>query len=741
MARYELPAHAAETAVPRVPLPDRLIRRGTELGITDLYTHQVETIDALRAGEHVVLATATASGKSLAFQLPIAEAALGSEPATALLVYPTKALAQDQLRSLRRWLVPTLVAATYDGDTPPDERSRVRRDANVVLTNPEMLHQGILPFHARWATFLMRLRYVVVDELHTLRGVFGTHVAMVLRRLRRVAAHYGATPTFCFASATVADPDALASSLLGAPVRAVTDDGSPRPVREIALWRRPLLDAEQGSRPSANRATARILARFVQDDVSTIAFTRSRRSTELVATGAKQELERAGFAELTASVAAYRAGYRPEERRALEAALQHGHLRGLAATSALELGVDVGRLDAVVLDGFPGTLASFWQQVGRAGRDGRPATAVLVTGDDQLDEWYASHPRDLVTGTPEAAVVNPDNPEVLRAHVACAAHELPLEPSCATYFGPGLDDAVLELVRSDRLVARAGLFYWSGGRSPAPGVGLRSGGGADIELVRNGTHEPIGTVDAGRVYDVAHEGAIYLHQGQAFRVLELDATNGYAVLEPADDADEYTTTRRRSDVEIDSVTDAAPIGVGAAALATVTVIERTLAFQRRRASTRALIETVPLDVPAHELHTRAALYTIPLERLVAAGVDGGRVLAAVHAVEHALIGMLPRFAICDRSDLGGVSMASHPATGDPTIVIYEGVPGGVGIVEVAVSRRDEHLAATLELVSACGCSSGCPTCIQSPKCGNWNENLDKGAAITLLKLLTGHPDG
>jgi len=418
-------------------------------GLDRLCTHQAEAIDRLHGGEDIVVATGTASGKSLCYQLPIVDNAVREAPDTALMLFPTKALAQDQLRSLRSWLVPGLRAVTYDGDTLPDDRTWARKHATVVLTNPEMLHQGILPFHARWATFLMRLRLVVVDELHALRGIFGSHVAQVLRRLRRVCAHYGADPVFCFASATIGNPGELAQALCGRPVVAIDDDGSPHAERCFALWQRPLLDPHLGTRSSANGETAALLARFVAAGTPTLAFTRSRRGAELVAGRARRILDDAVTAGagggLTERIAAYRAGYLPEERRDLEARLSDGRLLGVAATNALELGIDVGGLDAVVLNGFPGTLASLRQQAGRAGRGDRRAAAVLVAGDDQLDQWYATHPDDLFTREPGAAVVNPDNPFVLRPHVGCAAHELPLTPDDTDWFGAGLDEAVRDL--------------------------------------------------------------------------------------------------------------------------------------------------------------------------------------------------------------------------------------------------------------------------------------------------------
>jgi len=450
--------------------------------------------------------------KSLCYQAPIVAGVVEDRRDTALLLFPTKALAQDQLRSLRSWLVPGLRAVTYDGDTDGDDRAWARKNANVVLTNPEMLHMGILPSHKAWATFLMRLQYVVVDELHTLRGIFGSHVAHVLRRLRRLCEHYGSDPTFFFASATIGNPGELASALCGRDVDEIVDDASPRAERVLACWQRPLLDAHSGARGSANIETAELMTRFVRSNHQTLAFTRSRRGAEVVAQYARRRL--AGAApELADRVAAYRAGYLPEERRALELDLSSGRLLGIAATNALELGIDIGGLDAVVLNGFPGTLASMWQQAGRAGRTGRRSAAVLVAGDDQLDQWYAAHPTELTHRAPERAVVNPRNPFIVRAQVACAAHEMPLSPDDERWFGPGLDDAVRDLVRDDLLAPRAGRMYWSGERGPARGVGLRSGSSLEYRLVDMESERTIGTVDDARVFSIAHPGAVYLHQG------------------------------------------------------------------------------------------------------------------------------------------------------------------------------------------------------------------------------------
>jgi DEAD/DEAH box helicase domain-containing protein len=734
--RTTLPARAARTAALATPFHPDVEARLASRGMDALYTHQAEAFDRLAAREHVVVATGTASGKSLCYQLPIVDAAVRGAQDTALLVFPTKALAQDQLRSLRGWLVPGLRAVTYDGDTPPDDRAWARKNATVVLTNPEMIHQGILPFHQRWSTFLMRLRYVVVDELHATRGIFGSHLANVLRRLRRVCAHYGSDPTFCFASATIGNPAELASTMLGAPVHLVDDDGSPQSERGFALWQRPLLDATTGARASANVETAELLSRFVAAGHPTLAFTRSRRGAELVAGHARRILGTRAPAAAD-RVAAYRAGYLPEERRALEQQLTSGALLGVAATNALELGIDVGGLDAVVVNGFPGTLASLRQQSGRAGRSDRRAAAVLVAGDDQLDQWYAQHPDELFARPAEAAVVNPQNPFVLEPHVACAAHELPLTQDDDAWFGPGLDDAVRALVQADQLKPRGGKMYWSGRHPPAPGIGLRSGTNAEFTLVASDDPEQpvIGTVDGARIYSVAHPGAIYLHQGRQWRVAALDVAAREARLVDADGEDEYTQAREDISIDIDRVDEQRPFGPATVHVGTVTVTNQVVAYQRTKASTNERIEIVPLDVPPRTLTTEAVWYTIPPERLEAAGVASPQVISAVHAAEHALIGMLPLFTICDRWDVGGVSMAMHPATGVPTIFVYDGYPGGAGIARLAYADATAHVHATAELVAACPCRTGCPSCVQSPKCGNWNEYLDKDAARKLLDLL------
>jgi DEAD/DEAH box helicase domain-containing protein len=732
--REVLPERPARYEQLAAPLHPEVEARIAARGIDQLWAHQAAAIDALRDRRSVVVATGTASGKSLCYQAPIVSSVVEGRRDTALLLFPTKALAQDQLRALRSWLVPGLRAVTYDGDTAGDDRAWARKNANVVLTNPEMLHMGILPSHQRWATFLMRLQYVVVDELHTLRGIFGSHVAHVLRRLRRLCEHYGSQPTFFFASATIGNPGELASALCGLDVEQIDDDASPRAERVLACWQRPLLDAHSGARASANVEAAELLTRFVRSNYQTLAFTRSRRGAEVVAQYARRRLATSA-PELAGRVAAYRAGYLPEERRALELDLSSGRLLGIAATNALELGIDIGGLDAVVLNGFPGTLASMWQQAGRAGRTGRRSAAVLVAGDDQLDQWYAAHPTELTRRAPERAVVNPQNPFIVRAQVGCAAHELPLTPDDERWFGPGLDDAVRDLVHADALTPRGGRMYWSGAPAPARDVGLRSGSSVEYRLLDLESERTIGTVDDARVFSVAHPGAVYLHQGRQYRVDRLDRDEHVAILEPYDDADEYTQARTTTDITIVSEDAFTPLGNAVVHLGTVEVRSQVVAFQRKQISTNNIIEVRDLELPERALVTRACWYTVPSDGLQAAGIEASELVGAVHAAEHGLIGMLPLFTICDRWDVGGVSMALHPQTAQPTIFVYDGYPGGAGIAELAFDAAERHARATLELIAACSCDDGCPSCVQSPKCGNWNEYLDKRAAVALLGMM------
>lgn len=721
-----LPATPARHGATTEPLPAEL---AAMLPSGGLWCHQARAIDLARAGRSVAVATGTASGKSLCYQMPVAEAAL--EGGTSLLVYPTKALAQDQLLSLASWDLPGLVPATYDGDCSPEERTWVRSHANVVLTNPEMLHQAVLANHRRWAQFLHRLRYVVVDELHTLRGVFGTHVAQVLRRLRRLVEHHGGRePTFVFTSATIGEPGALAGELAGVPVEVVDVDGAPSGERTVVLWNPAAATDDSDARFSVHGEAAALAARLVDAGLRTLVFCRSRRATELVAGEIRAALD-PGTAELVRS---YRAGYLPEERREIEAELFSGRLRAVVATNALELGVDIGGLDAVVLCGYPGTISSFRQQVGRSGRAAGASLAVLVAGEDQLDQWMMRHPDDLFGRPPEPAVVNPSNPHVYVPHLGCAAHEVPLRHCDARYWPDTLDDGVRRLVLDDRATVRRRkgepITVWSGRGTPAPTIGLRSTSRGEYRI-EDHDGAVIGTVDEARAFEVVHPGAVYLHQGRAWHVVELDRDRGVAVVEP-DDGDTYTQARTDVEIALGDVDAERHVGGARLRLGSVEVTNRVVGYQVRSVGDHEVLAREQLDLPPTHLRTRAVWYAFDDDVVGRAGVDPADLAGALHAAEHAAIGILPLFTICDRWDVGGVSTEWVPETGAATIVIHDAYPGGAGIAELAFDAADRHLDATLEVLRSCRCPDGCPSCVQSPKCGNGNEPLDRHAAARLL---------
>jgi DEAD/DEAH box helicase domain-containing protein len=727
-----LPARQARSVSFPDDLPALLVSRLRARGIEALWSHQAEALALARAGSNVVVATGTASGKSLCYQLPVFEALLG-EGRTALYLSPTKALAHDQLRAVRSFALTGVRAASYDGDTPTEERPMVRRNANLVLTNPDMLHQGILPSHERWSGFLRRLAVVVVDEAHTLRGVFGSHVAAVLRRLRRVAGRYGAQPVFVLASATLGNPGQLAERLVGLPVEAVTDDGSPKGPGSFALWEPPLVDEATGIRGSANTEAAAWLTAAVEAGVRTLCFTRSRKAAELVATYTRRRVAEVDR-DLSRRVRAYRAGYLAHERRALEQALAGGELLAVAATNALELGMDIGGLDAVVLDGFPGTVASMWQQAGRAGRQGSASLAVLVGSDDPLDAYLLHHPADLFGRPVEAALVDPGNPYVLSPHLVCAAYEAPLSEEDLALFGPVARALCAQLETEGVLRRRRDGLHAAAGRSPAAAVDLRNAGGAPVTIVVADSGQVVGTVDGGRATSTVHRGAVYLHQGEPYRVVELDLDEGVALVEEAT-GDEYTQARRDTDIEVIEPTRRVDLPRSALWLGRVAVSNQVVGYERRRVGTGELLGYEDLDLPPARLATVAYWYTLSAELLGAAGLAAEQVPGAAHAAEHAQIGLLPLFAMCDRWDIGGVSTAWHPDTGTATIFVYDGYPGGAGIAERGHELAARHLRATRDTVRECPCENGCPSCVQSPKCGNGNSPLDKAGAVRLLDEL------
>lgn len=726
----EQPARPARTAELERPLPPPIAERLDEMGLTRLWTHQARAIDLLRTGASTVIATGTASGKSLCYQVPILESVADpTDPGTALCLFPTKALAQDQLRAFTEFATPGLQALTFDGDSDAGHRATARRRATVLLSNPDMVHHGILPNHERWAPFLSRLRFVVIDELHVLRGVFGTHVAHVLRRLRRLCEHHGSSPTFVFTSATIGDPADLAGRLCGGPVTAVTDDGSPRGERTVAFVDPTRIDVD-GRTWSPNRVTAEVVADLVAAGHRTLAFCRSRAGTEVVAA----EIVRR-HPELDGRVRPYRGGYLSDERREIEAQLFSGVLGGVVATSALELGVDIGGLDAVVLNGFPGTIASLWQQIGRSGRQQQPSVAVLVAGEDQLDRHFLHHPDEVFSRPPEPAVINPANPFILDPHLGCAAYERPLDHDDENRWGEDLADGVRRLVLDDvlRVADRGGRVrgHWAARGRPARGINLRTGTSGEVQIAfANG--RVIGTIDRARAPEQVHPGAVYLHQGRPHRVTALDLDEGFALVD-ADPGIEYTLARSEVDLRVLDEDARRPVGRLHVGLGPVEVTSRVTGYQRRETLTGRILGAVDLELPPSTLVTRGVWWEIPDDLLEEADVEVAAVPGTLHAAEHCGIGILPLFAICDRWDVGGVSTPWLGDLASPAIVIYDGHPGGAGVSDLAFHAAEEQLRATLGVLQSCSCEDGCPSCVQSPKCGSWNEPLDRWGARDLLE--------
>jgi DEAD/DEAH box helicase domain-containing protein len=730
-----LPAKTGVTVRPEPPLPGALRRRLQAKGIDGLWTHQAEALAAVRRGENVAVSTGTASGKSMCFNLPAIENILADRRSRALYLYPTKALAQDQLRALRGFGLTEVLPATYDGDTPGDERASVRKFANIVLTNPDMLHFGILRSHSRWANFFASLKFVVIDEGHVFKGVFGSHVGCILRRLRRIANYYGSEPVFILTSATIPNPGGLAERLVGVPFTEVTEDGAPRGERLFAFWNPPFVDEATATRSSANWESARLMATFANREIKTIAFAKSRRAAELVAKYAKTM----ATGDTADRMTAYRAGYLAEERRAIEKRLFSGELVGVAATSALELGIDVGGMDAVVMNGFPGTVAQVWQQAGRAGRSTDASVAVLVGRDDPLDQYYVAHPEFLLTKPFEMALVDTTNPNILQPHLECAAWEKPITPEdVSVYFGEEALRQAEEMEAAGRLALRKAKgvrrYHYRGDTEPGD-LDLRSMG-STYSIVEAQTGALLGTVDGGKAFSQIHPGAVYLHQGDNWEVQELDRANHVALVEPSKGR-YFTQSRETSDIRVLETLQHKRVGRAEFYLGRVQVTNRVVAFARKDIASGETLAVVDLDLPETILSTVAAWYTVDDLVIRKARLSAAELPGSLHAAEHAAIGMLPLFAMADRWDIGGVSTAFSADTGMPTVFVYDGYPGGAGIAARGFAEAAEHQAATLEAVSRCPCKTGCPSCVQSPKCGNGNEPLDKAGAIRLLATILG----
>lgn len=701
------------------------------LGI-EPYTHQANALRAVAAGENVVVATATASGKSLAFQVPALTVAEGG--ATTLLLYPTKALAHDQLQRLEQLgsklssggevSAPRVVA--YDGDTEREKRPTLRTSAQLLLTNPDMLHYGILPHHEQWSRFLASLKYLVLDELHAYRGVLGSHVANVVRRLLRVARYYGANPTVVAASATVGNPSEHAQRLTGQPFTLIDQDEAPAGAREFILWRPAPTAGSETRRRSANSEAAQLAAAFAREGVKSLFFCNSRKSAELIrryASGLVGE-------PLATTIQSYRAGYTAADRRLIEAGFKNGDISVLTSTSALELGVDIGGVDAVVLVGYPGSKMAMWQRSGRAGREGGRALTLLLPGPDPLDEYYLNHPDLLIDGPVEDAVADPFNDELHPRHLLCAAAERPLQPS-EELIAPWLNlDDVPGLVPGER-------GYYHIGGYPHRRVQLRGSGGKLVRL-KDGMGRSLGSTDFATALRELHPGAVYLHKGEQYLVADLDLERGLARLLPHIE-DYYTQVRSETEIDVLGPLPTRPASLeqvvqppAGVELLRVVVKHHVTGYVRKRFFSEAVLEERLLDLPEVSYATQALRFTVTE---LPGAPSAAELPEALHALEHSLIGLLPAFVLCERADVGGVSYPFYPPSGEPTVFIYDGAPGGVGYVRAGASAFESWLTAARDLLRACPCEDGCPRCILSPKCGNGNQYLDKGAAAQLAEAL------
>ncbi len=733
-----IPPREANYAELDKPLDSSLQDCLNEHGLLPLYTHQAEAVNNIRQGRNVVVSTSSASGKTLCYNIPVLETILAGRLNRALYLFPTKALAQDQLRGLRELFCPELLAAeefaTFDGDTPQAERAEIRRRARVILTNPDMLHVGILPNHHQWSRLLRHLRYVVIDEAHAYRGIFGSHVACVLRRLRRLCQLYGSNPQFICCSATIANPGEHAERLVGLPFEVVDNDGSPHGAKDFVFWNPPIIDEAKSVRRSANTEATNLFTELVSRGIRSLTFTRTRRLTELIYTYSRQRL--AEFSSVLAKqIKPYRAGYLPQERRQIEQDFFSGQLLGVVATSALELGIDIGDLEATVLTGYPGSIASTWQQAGRSGRGTGRSLSFLIGLENPLDQYFMHHPDFLFQKSFENALINPGNPYILKAHLLCAAWELPLNSDDEKFFGSTLSQERTELESRGILRERRGKWNLSPRIAyPAQGINIRSTSRENFTLINTSTNSLLETVEASVAFSQVHPGAIYLHQGDCYLVTELDLANRIACAEPTT-ASYYTQAKELTDLHIVKVSHSRNCGQVRVYLGEVEVTTTVVGFRKKAQFTEEVIGEELLQLPSEHFPTVALWFDLPpeaMDRLVATQLD---LAGGLHAAEHAAIAILPLFALCDRNDIGGVSTLFHPDTGKAQVFIYDAYPGGVGIAEKGFDIMEELWQAALRAIMECPCQEGCPSCIQSPKCGNNNKPLDKKAAQILLEGL------
>lgn len=732
---HRLPGRRAKTAPLEPPLPPVLGEALAAQGVRELYSHQVEAIGHIRAGRDVVIVTGTASGKTLCYNLPIVERILTDRHARALYLFPLKALAHDQLGKLTALgLWEKLRVAAYDGDTPEPDRRVVRNAAHIVLTNPDMLHLGILPSHGLWSEFFAHLRYVVIDELHMYRGVFGSHAAHVFRRLARLCERYRSNPTWIACSATIANPAEHFATLTGRPEPVVVDrSGAPSGARELVVWNPPV-SRDTGLRRSTNIEATWVLQRLVDHGVRTLAFTLSRQEAELILRYLRAALEASGGG--TDRVAAYRAGYLAGDRRAIEQRLASGELTAVISTVALEAGIDIGGLDAAVLVGYPGTVAGFWQQVGRAGRGRRDSLALLLTRNSVVDQFFAAHPETLWSRPTEQALIDPHNVYILGGHLLCAAYEQPLSEVDLERFG-GDSALLLPLFEEDGYLAqREGQWYYRSPVYPAASISLRSVECEPYHLTDTASNEVLGFEDTSRLWQTCYPGAIHLHAGEQYRAVAVVPSERRVLLEPVS-VDYFTAPDVDVEVRIDEQTSDRPLGALRAHFGDLTVTLRTVGYRLYKPMTFELLDQRPLDCPPRSIETCGLWLTLSADLRAFLVDHGGDLQAGLHAAEHALAMVLPLVAMCDPRDVEGASTGWHPQLGEPALFLYDVYPGGIGLAERGFEQLTELVGRSLELVAQCPCSSGCPGCVQSPFCGSGNRSLDKLLGLVVLRAAAG----
>ena len=729
------PQDAVPGRLEELSLSPALKARLESSGISSLYSHQVKALNAILAGKNVMIATPSASGKTLCYHLATLEAVSATKNSHALYLFPTKALAQDQLASLKELACPDFLPqgaiATFDGDTPQAERATIKRQARVVLTNPDMLHLAILPNHQSWSRLFRHLSYVIIDEAHVYRGVFGSHTANVLRRLKRVCALYGSDPRFICCSATIANPEEHARNLVGLPFEVVSDDGSPHGEKYFAFWNPPVIDEAKSARRSPNTEASFLLNQLVSRNIRSLVFARTRKLTELIHIYTQQQLP----PHLGSRISPYRAGYLAETRRQIERQFFNGELLGLVATTALELGIDIGDLEATVLTGYPGSIASARQQAGRSGRTTDTSLSFLIAQDDPLDQYLMRHPDFLFSKNFDNALINPDNPYILAPHLLCAAWESPLDSEEEGFFGADARAELEALEKEGKLRKSNDKWYLSSAITyPAQEVNIRATSGKNYSIVDASQGRLLETVEGSFAFSQLHPGAIYLHQGESYLIAELDLSAGTALAAPTT-VDYYTQARELTDIRVMKVTKTEKHKDIKVYTGDVDVTTVVTGFKKKRQFTEEVIGEEPLDLPPQSFFTRALWFDLPQKAIGRIADSGLDFYGGLHACEHAAIGILPLFALCDRNDIGGVSTPLHPDTGRAQIFIYDAYPGGIGIAEKGFEMIAALWRATLKVIKECPCSDGCPSCIQSPKCGNNNQPLDKKAAEILLEGL------